>query len=154
MTRLALASIAVLALAAPGIVMAESRTPSGRLVDLTHSFDKDTIFWPTEEGFVLENEHAGRTPAGYWYESNKFRTAEHGGTHMDAPRHFAAGRKTADQVPLDALVGPAVVVDVAAGATADRDYRLQVSDLTAWESRHGAPGERTTMASASSRRPC
>lgn len=35
----------------------------------------------------------------------------------------------------------------------DRSARAECV-RTAWESRHGMPGERTTMASASSRRPC
>ena len=110
---------------------------SGKAVDLTYTFDADTVYWPTEEGFRLEKEHDGPTPQGYFYAANRFRTAEHGGTHMDAPIHFGAGRRTADQVPLDALIGPAVVVDVTVGAAADRDYRLQVSDLERWEAQHG-----------------
>ena len=56
---------------------------------------------------------------------------------MDAPIHFAEDGATADQVPLAALVGPAVVVDVGAKAAADPDYRLAVADLESWESAHG-----------------
>ena len=52
------------------------------------------------------------TPAGYYYAANDFFTSEHGGTHVDAPIHFAQGRQTVDRIPLDRLMGPAVVVDV------------------------------------------
>jgi arylformamidase len=38
----------------------------------------------------------------------------HTGTHIDAPHHFLSGRETVDQVPLDALVGPALVVELPA----------------------------------------
>jgi kynurenine formamidase len=38
--------------------------------------------------------------------------ATHVGTHLDAPSHVIAGGKTIDQIPLDTLVGPAVVVSV------------------------------------------
>jgi kynurenine formamidase len=117
---------------------APSSTAQRRLVDLTHAFDASTIFWPTEEGFVLERGFAGRAEGGYWYEAHRFRSAEHGGTHMDAPIHFGEGRLAADAVPLERLVGPAVVVDVAAACAANRDHAIGVADVAAWERANGA----------------
>jgi len=108
-----------------------------KLVDLTYTFDEKTIYWPTEDGFHLEQGPRGLTAQGYFYSANRLSTAEHGGTHMDAPIHFAQGKLTADQVPLAALVGPAVVVDVSAAASSDRDYRLRVDDLERWEAKYG-----------------
>ena len=110
---------------------------AGDLVDLSHAFDSETIFWPTEEGFVLERGPEGVTEAGYYYTANRFRTAEHGGTHIDAPIHFFAERWTVDQIPLDRLIGDAVLVDVAQQCAADRDYQVTVADFEAWEKRHG-----------------
>lgn len=106
-------------------------------VDLSYAYDSTTIFWPTAQPFRLEVVSAGVTPAGFYYAANDFCTAEHGGTHLDAPIHFAAGKRTTDQIPIDGLVGPAVVVDVSEKAAADRDYRVQVADLEAWEAEHG-----------------
>jgi kynurenine formamidase len=57
-------------------------------MDLTYSFDEETIFWPTEVGFKLDVQSFGITEKGFHYAANKFCTAEHGGTHMDAPIHF------------------------------------------------------------------
>ena len=108
-----------------------------KLVDLTYTFDERTVYWPTEDGFQLEQGPHGLTPQGYFYAANRFATAEHGGTHMDAPIHFAQGKLTADQVPLTSLVGPAVVVDVRDAASADRDYRLRIEDLERWEAKYG-----------------
>ncbi len=62
------------------------------LVDLTHPFDENTIYWPTSKPFMLEKVHEGFTPKGYWYESNDISGSEHGGTHLDAPAHFARGK--------------------------------------------------------------
>ena len=107
-------------------------------VDLSYAYDDRTVFWPTAEPFKLDVVAAGMTEGGYYYAANNFCMAEHGGTHLDAPVHFAEGRRTADQIPLDRLIGPAVVVDVSAGATANPDYQVGVADLQAWEEEHGA----------------
>ena len=108
------------------------------IVDLTHAFDASTVFWPTEEeGFVLETVFAGRTEGGYWYEANRFRSAEHGGTHLDAPVHFGEGRHAVDAIPLERLAGPAVRVDVSAACAADPDHAVTVAELRAFEATHG-----------------
>jgi kynurenine formamidase len=109
-----------------------------RLVDLSHAYDEQTIFWPTEETFTLEKEFDGITPGGFYYAANKLSTAEHGGTHIDAPIHFAQDKPTVDEIPLWRLMGPAVVVDVTAACAKDRDCLVTVADLEAWEHSHGA----------------
>jgi kynurenine formamidase len=108
-----------------------------KVVDLTYSFGTDTIYWPASTHFSLQSVAKGPTPQGYWYESNDLCTSEHGGTHMDAPIHFSRGRSTSDQLPVTAGIGPLVRVDVGEAAARDPDYRLDVRDLEAWESRHG-----------------
>jgi kynurenine formamidase len=110
---------------------------AGRIIDLTHAFDSETIFWPTEEGFVLEKGTEGVVEQGYYYAANRFRTAEHGGTHIDAPIHFHADGWTVDEIPLDSLVGPAILVDVSERCAKDPDHRVSVSDFDAWEKQHG-----------------
>ena len=77
------------------------------------------------------------TDKGYYYSAYSVKTAEHGGTHLDAPVHFAEGRHTTDEVPLNQLIGAAVVIDVSAGAEGNRDYLITVKDITDWESAHG-----------------
>ena len=114
-----------------------------RLVDLTHPFNAQTIYWPTAPStFTLDRLAYGQTEGGFFYAANALSTPEHGGTHLDAPIHFGEGRHTADQIPLDRLVAPAVVIDVSAKAAADRDYRLTPQDVLDFERRHGriAPG--------------
>ena len=112
-------------------------TALGPAVDLTHPFDADTIFWPTEEGFVLERGSAGRTEAGYWYEAHRMRLAEHGGTHLDAPVHFHEGGSTTERVPLARLIAPAAVVDVREACARDADYAVSVADFERFEAAHG-----------------
>ncbi|MEJ8566143.1 cyclase family protein [Elongatibacter sediminis] len=111
--------------------------PASRIIDLTHSYDADTVFWPTADGFSLHSDFKGTTEGGWYYEANTFCTAEHGGTHLDAPIHFAAGRHHTDEIPLERLIGPAVVIDVSRQAAADRDYQVSIADFENWEARHG-----------------
>ena len=108
-----------------------------QLIDLTHSFGANTIVWPTEQDFRLVLLQAGETPGGYYYASNRLEMAEHGGTHIDAPIHFAKGGQTLDQVPIERLVGAAVRIDVTAQCARDRDYRVTIQDFEQWEAGHG-----------------
>lgn len=114
-----------------------SAFPSGELIDLSHAYDAKTIYWPTADPFRLDKVADGVTPGGYYYAANNFFTSEHGGTHLDAPVHFAQGHWAVDQVPLDRLIGAAIVVDVVASAERDADYLVSVKDLQDWESQHG-----------------
>jgi len=109
------------------------------VVDLTHPFDEKTLYWPTSPTrFELKKLSFGETPGGYFYAANSLCMPEHGGTHLDAPFHFARDGKTVDQIPVRQLIAPAVVIDVAAKATADPDYRLSMEDVRSWEKQHGS----------------
>ncbi len=109
----------------------------GRWVDLTHPFSAETIYWPTADGFEKETVFEGQTEGGYYYSAFNYRAAEHGGTHLDAPVHFAEGRRAADQIPLERLIGPAAVLDVSSKTAGDRDYQIAPDDVLAWEAEHG-----------------
>ncbi|RLS35494.1 MAG: cyclase family protein [Planctomycetota bacterium] len=105
-------------------------------IDLTHAFDGETIFWPTEKGFLFEAGNNGPTPKGYYYAANRFASAEHGGTHLDAPRHFSAVGQASDEIPIDRFVGEAVVIDVTDSCATNAVYELSTNDLVAWEEEH------------------
>jgi kynurenine formamidase len=107
------------------------------VVDLSYSYNAATIYWPTEDGFLLKREAAGITEGGYWYAANRFRSAEHGGTHIDAPEHFAHDQWTVDEIPLETLVGPAVLLDVHVQVEADPDYQVTIGDFETWEAQNG-----------------
>ena len=106
-------------------------------VDLTHSLSSESVFWPTAAPFELRTDAEGITERGYYYSAYSFTTAEQGGTHIDAPVHFAEGHRSVDEIPLSQLIGDAVVIDVSERALADRSYRIDVDALQGWEQRHG-----------------
>lgn len=115
-------------------------------IDLTYTYDSTTLYWPNNAtGFVHTTDAEGKTPLGYYYSSYSICTPEHGGTHLDAPIHFAENRLTLDQLPLSSLTGDAVVIDVSAKALANRDYLVSVADIEAWEKTNGALPENTIV---------
>ncbi len=108
------------------------------MVDLSHGYGDTTLYWPTDtRGFELETLADGVTPAGFYYAAREFASAEHGGTHLDAPAHFAEGGLGAASIPLSRLIAPGVVVDVREGAAADPDYRVGPDAIRDWEAEHG-----------------
>ena len=117
----------------------------GKLVDLSHPFNRETIYWPTAERFKLTKVAEGETEGGYFYSAYNFAGAEHGGTHLDAPVHFARGGAAADEVPLRRLVGAAVTVDVRGQAEGDRDHLISVADLEGFERENGTIAPRSIV---------
>jgi kynurenine formamidase len=129
------------------VAAAQTQIPGAyRAIDLTHAYGADTLYWPTAPSkFSLQQLAYGPTAAGYFYSAYQLSTPEHGGTHLDAPIHFAAGKRTNEQIPLEQLIAPAVVIDVSARAAADRDYRLSLDDVAAFERTHGRIGPGTIV---------
>ena len=108
------------------------------VVDLSHPFDDATLYWPTAATrFQLSELAHGMTDGGYFYAANAFCTPEHGGTHIDAPVHFAQQGWSLGDVPVERLIAPGVVIDVSAAAAQDPDYRLTAADVLAWEQAYG-----------------
>jgi kynurenine formamidase len=108
-----------------------------RIVDLSYAFDQNTVYWPNNESFQHRQVAYGRTPAGYWYSSYTFSASEHGGTHLDAPIHFAENAQSVEQIPIERHIGPGIKIDISDKVSKDRDYRLSASDIQEWEQRMG-----------------
>jgi kynurenine formamidase len=124
-------------LSVPVVAQRPPALGSGRVVDLTHPFDATTVYWPTAQAFKLDTDFEGMTDKGYFYSAYRYSAAEHGGTHLDSPVHFAKGRYTVDQIPLQQLMGAAVIIDVTKQCAANPDYQVSVADFQEWEKRNG-----------------
>ena len=111
-----------------------SQRPIQRAVDLTHVI---TESFPTYFGDPnLEIETLFTFDAN-GFNMFRWHLVEHTGTHMDAPFHFSPDGMSADQIPLDMLIVPLVVVDIRKKAEENPDAQLTVDDLRQWERRHG-----------------
>lgn len=119
-------------------VRLEDILAKGRWVDLSYDFSNETLYWPNNPtGFELDTQFNGITAAGFYYASNAFSSPEHGGTHIDAPAHFAKGKWTLDQIPITQLTGEAIVIDVSEKAKNNPDYQATVADVESWEKTNG-----------------
>jgi kynurenine formamidase len=131
-------AVALIVTAVPSVSAQPLDLRNYEIVDLTHSLNEKTLFWPTSpSGFKLESLSHGVTPGGWFYAANTFCTPEHGGTHLDAPIHFDSTGMTVEKIPLDRLVAPAIVIDVVDACAKDDDYRLTVADVQRFEKQHG-----------------
>lgn len=108
-----------------------------KIIDLTYTFSKETIYWVTAREFELDVVYKGDTDKGYFYAANNFATAEHGGTHIDAPIHFSKTGQTVEEIPLNRLMGNAIKIDVSANALNNPDYLVSIQDFQDWEVKEG-----------------
>ncbi len=106
------------------------------VVDLGYALNEQNPYWPGEGYSPFHFEILATLEADGVY-SGAFSTAEHLGTHLDAPNHFEAGQPSVDQIELEDLVAPLVVVDIREACRSDPDYRLGREDLETWEEQHG-----------------
>lgn len=108
------------------------------IVDLSHAYGTDTVYWPTEQqGFEKRTVIEGELANGQFVSAFAFSMPEHAGTHLDAPYHFSATGAKADEVPLSRLIAPAIVIDVREKANAETDYRLTLEDIADHEAAYG-----------------
>ncbi|MFL0353738.1 cyclase family protein [Xanthomarina sp. GH4-25] len=110
------------------------------IIDLSHVYSDETIYWVTAQEFKLDTVFKGQTDKGFYYSANNFSSAEHGGTHIDAPIHFAENGMSVDEIPLEKLMGKAIKINVSAKALNNSDYQISIDDLKAWETK-----EKTTI---------
>jgi arylformamidase len=96
------------------------------MYDVTMTLTGDLPTFPGEPGVTLEPVHriANGDPANV----SKLSMGTHTGTHLDAPLHFFDGAPTVADLPLDALIGPALVVDIQLADTI-RAHDLERIDL-------------------------
>lgn len=117
----------------------------GEWIDMTYPYAEESVYWPTAETFHLDTAFEGVTDKGYYYSAYNFSAAEHGGTHLDAPVHFAKGKWSNDQIPIEKLVGEASVIDVSDEALKDPDYLISIADIESWEKNNGRLEDNTLL---------
>ena len=86
------------------------------IYDISVAISAETPVYPGDPGVEIA-AHASLA-RGDAANVSLLRLGAHTGTHVDAPAHFIRGARTISELPLDALVGRARVVEVPTGVTA------------------------------------
>ncbi|NMB10939.1 MAG: cyclase family protein [Firmicutes bacterium] len=96
-------------------------------IDVTWILHSDLPVWPGEVRPVLDRVS---TVEADGVQSTHLNLGAHTGTHIDAPRHFIAGGATIEEIPLEILTGPCLLVDCQGDGPL-----IEVSDLegVSWE---------------------
>lgn len=105
-----------------------------RFTDLTHAFFPDQPHFPA---FPNEARERIFTVEQHGFEVTRYTIVGQWGTHIDAPSHFIAGGRSVDAIPAEQMLLPLVILDITARAEKDPDTTAQLSDIRAWEQKHG-----------------
>jgi kynurenine formamidase len=113
-----------------------------RFVDLTHSFGPDTPVWSGFGQAKISPAADPKTKEPYTLAKDGFRSTYYEmvgqyGTHVDPPAHFAKGGVTMDKIPLKQMILPLVVFDATPLLGKNPNHAFSVSDIKAWERKHG-----------------
>ena len=79
------------------------------IIDVSVALSPSTVTWENESVPVIER--VSSIEAGDGFNLSRLALGVHTGTHIDAPSHFIDGAGSVESVPLDALIGPTLVVD-------------------------------------------
>jgi arylformamidase len=99
-----------------------------KLIDVSVPLDANLATYPGNAPVDLEA--VKRLARGDSSNLSTLHMSAHGGTHVDAPRHFIEGGAGTDELPLDLLCGRARVIEVTsrAGVSADDLSQLNLSE--------------------------
>jgi kynurenine formamidase len=117
--------------------------------DLSYPLNDETIFWPGGETFshcvntcrvscemnLMNNDNNN---SDYFYSAGVINCPEHGGTHVDAPYHFAEDGITVDLLPLENLIATCRVIDISHKLDSlHSEYSLVAEDILNHENQYG-----------------
>ncbi len=80
-----------------------------KLYDLSQPLNQDVPSWPYYPPFEVKYI---KRKAEHGVNAQYIQSSNHMGTHLDAPRHFLTGGMTIDEIPLEWLYGPGVIVNL------------------------------------------
>jgi kynurenine formamidase len=80
-----------------------------KIYDLSQPLNQEAPFWPFYPPFEV---HYFKRKIEHGVNAQYIKTSNHMGTHLDAPRHFVTAGRTIDEIPIDWLYGPGVIVDL------------------------------------------
>jgi kynurenine formamidase len=151
--RLLMLAAVVLALAVPGAADAkpgkglwkvyDQSLSKARYIDLTHDITPGIPVWKGFGPATFSPAVDPSTGQPYTYAASGFEATayllatDQFGTQLDPPAHWAPEYPSIDELPATYAVRPLVVISIARQVASDPKYFMHVSDIRAWERRHG-----------------
>jgi arylformamidase len=86
------------------------QSPRNKFIDVSVNLAPETPIWPGARPYKLVQNKID-LGGGEIATSSQLEMIPHCGTHIDAPLHFARNGQSIDQVALDRLIGPCLVVE-------------------------------------------
>jgi kynurenine formamidase len=140
--------------ATPGVASAKKQGPDlwrvynhafskARYIDLTHEITPTIPVWKGFGGAVFSPAVDPTTGEAYTYAKHGFEATAYQlftdqfGTQLDPPAHWAPEYPAIDELPPTYAVRPLVVISIVRQVKKNPTYFLKVSDLRAFEKRHG-----------------
>ncbi|CAH1403268.1 unnamed protein product [Nezara viridula] len=108
-----------------------------KLIDLSYPYDENSAYWNTTGipfRFIKKTANFDR---GYWIASNQFETAEHCGTHLDAPSHYNQSGWKLNEIPLNRLIARGVFLNASLETNGNCSFKLSTKELQKWECQNG-----------------
>jgi kynurenine formamidase len=124
----------------PTLLEIQKMLAGKRFVDLTQTFEPGIPKWkgfPDEKREVAYWYEKGRGTRGEGFFSEIFTHVGQWGTHVDPPAHFIKGLRTVDEITLQEMILPLVVIDVHTESAKNPDYTLTLERVKKWETDHG-----------------
>lgn len=109
-------------------------------VDLTHAFAPGIPHWSGFDDETRTTTYAyapGIGTKGHGFLAHTYTLPGQWGTHVDPPAHFIPGARALDDISVQDMVLPLVVLDVSAKVVSDSDYQVTLADVRHWEARYG-----------------
>lgn len=97
-------------------------TPFSNWMDVTVPVSAETVVWPGDPQAVMTSV-ADHDPDGYRLSEVFFNV--HTGTHIDAPLHFLSDGNDISRLDLQALMGPAFILDCSVRGRLSGDWILE-----------------------------
>ncbi len=106
-----------------------------KIIDLTHPLSPTIPTWDGSCGFEHHLQHDYQPSSTTSFRTHRVHMNEGIGTHIDAPAHCIPGGKTIDELNLNDLLAPCLVIDVS--AKAHERYSVTVADIEVFEEKYG-----------------
>jgi kynurenine formamidase len=121
----------------------ESTLKHAKYVDLTHTITPSIPVWAGFGGSTFSRARDPKTAREYEYSKDGFEATRYVlatdqlGTQLDPPAHWNPDYPSIDELPPTFALRPLVVISIVDQVSRNPGYELTVSDVDAWEAKHG-----------------